>query len=82
MDDLIISDVVPSPEEMIIEKELIHQIRKTLLRLDEPYKEVFILHVFGNLKLKDIAALNGKSESWARVTFHRARNMIAKEVLR
>lgn len=69
-----------SLEEHVIRKDDLHRIRRALRRLEEPYKEVFILHVFGGLKLKEIARVNGKSESWARVTYYRARTQIAKEV--
>lgn len=52
------------------------RLRRAVLQLEEPYRDVLILHAFGGLKLKEIAALYGKSESWARVTCFRARKMI------
>ena len=79
-EDLPLADPGPTPEEAVLRRETLRRIQKAVLNLEEPYKEVFILHIYGDLKLKDIAALNGKSESWARVTYHRARNKIAKEV--
>lgn len=79
--DLRLPDSAVSPEEALIQKEELSRIRQAILTLEDPYREVFILHVFGGLKLKDIADANGKSESWARVTYHRARNQIAKEVM-
>ena len=36
-----------------------------LHRLEEPYKEVFQLRVFGELSFSQIAAIFGKTESWA-----------------
>ena len=48
--------------------------------LKDPYKEVFSLRVFGELSFSDIGELFGKSDSWARVTFHRARMMIKEEM--
>ena len=44
-----------------------------LHELSEPYKEVFTLRVFGELEYSQIAQLFGKTESWARVTYHRAK---------
>ena len=44
--------------------------------MEEPYKEVFQLRVFGELSFADIGRLFGKSENWARVTFYRAKNKI------
>ena len=48
--------------------------------LPEPYKEVFSLRVLGELSYQDIAKLFGKTESWARVTFHRAKLKIIEQV--
>jgi len=48
--------------------------------LDEPYKEVFSLRVFGELPFVKIAEIFGKTESWARVTFHRAKRKIQERM--
>ena len=64
--------------DLFIEKELSETAFRCLHSLDEPYKEVFMLKVFGCLSLKEISALFGKSESWARVTFYRAKQKITE----
>ena len=48
--------------------------------LPEPYKEVFSLRTFGELAFLQIGELFGKSESWARVTYHRAKLKIREEL--
>lgn len=48
--------------------------------LDEPYKEVFQLRVFGELSFSQIAAIFGKTETWARVTYHRAKLKIQERM--
>ena len=48
-------------------------IHKRLHRLNDPLKEVFSLRVFSELSFAEIADVFEKSESWARVTFHRAK---------
>jgi RNA polymerase sigma-70 factor (ECF subfamily) len=48
--------------------------------LDEPYREVFTLYTFCDLKLKEIAQLFGKTDSWARVTYYRARQKLANMI--
>lgn len=53
---------------------------RILHNMKEPYKEVFSLRIFGELSFSDIGELFGKSDSWARVTFHRARLMIKEEM--
>ena len=69
-----------TPETRVIDRDRLARVRQAVYRLEEPYKEVFILHTFGGLKLKDIAQSFGKSESWARVTYYRAKSKIAQEV--
>ena len=44
--------------------------------LPEPYKEVFSLRTFGELPFSQIGDLFGKTESWARVTYFRARQKL------
>lgn len=63
-----------------IDKEQAIKIHKVLHDLSEPYKEVFTLRVFGELKFAQIAEIFGKTESWARVTYHRARLLIMEKV--
>ena len=69
-----------SIEDGLIRKEYSKRINRILHDLNEPYKEVFMLRVYGELSFKEIGELFMKSDAWARVTFHRARNMI-REVL-
>ena len=66
----------PDLAELFEEKELAGRAFSVLHALEEPYKEVFMLSVFGGLSLKDISAMFGKSESWARVTYYRAKQKI------
>ncbi len=68
-----------SVEEMMLEKESAFQIHQALHNLSEPYKEVFSLRVLGELSFRQIGLLFGKSENWARVTYHRARLKIKEE---
>lgn len=49
------------------------QIHRILHKMEEPYKEVFSLRVFGELSFRQISEVFCKTESWARVTFHRAK---------
>lgn len=79
-EDLHLADEKLTPEEAAIRRDELRRIRQAVLKLEAPYRDVFILHIYGGLKLKEIADLNGKSESWARVTYYRARASIAKEV--
>ena len=59
-----------------IDKYTLWEIHKQIHSLDEPYKEVFTLRIFGDLPFSQIGELFGKSDSWARVIFHRAKSKI------
>ena len=69
-----------SMEERLLTKESAFEIHRILHRLEEPYKEVFSLRTFGELPFRQIGELFGKTESWARVTYHRARLKIKEEL--
>jgi len=62
------------------EKDLAERAFACVNRLDRVYREVFMLHTFGEQSLKEISAIYGKSESWARVTFYRAKQKIMEEL--
>lgn len=68
------------PEEQLLTQESAFEVHKVLHRLSEPYKEVFSLRVFGQLSFRQIGELFGKTESWARVTYHRAKLKIKEEL--
>lgn len=67
-------------EEEVIARTESFRIHQVLHELPEPYKEVFTLRVMGELSLKDISRLFRKSESWARVTYYRAKRMIVRKL--
>ena len=48
-------------EDMFIQKELSQKALICLHELEEPYKEVFMLSVFGGFSLKDISSIFRKS---------------------
>jgi RNA polymerase sigma-70 factor (ECF subfamily) len=82
LEDLKLTDDRPPLEDQIIHKEQYYKILKALQGLSEIYRDVFILHAIGEVKLKEIACIYGKTESWARVTYFRAKQQIAQEVVK
>ncbi|MCR5341475.1 MAG: RNA polymerase subunit sigma, partial [Saccharofermentans sp.] len=56
------------------------RIHSILHQMEEPYKEVFQLRVFGELSFAEIGSIFGKTETWARVTYHRARVKIKERM--
>lgn len=68
-------------EKMMMDKSDSLQIHQVLHHLEEPYKEVFSLRVFGELSFQNVGQIFGKSENWARVTYHRARLKIQERLI-
>lgn len=70
--------VEPSFESEVLDKETVWKLHKLLHDLSEPYKEVFSLRVFGELPFSQIGELFGKSDSWARLIFYRAKKELRR----
>ncbi len=62
--------------ERFADEESAFLIHRFLHSMEEPYKEVFNLRVFGELPFEKIGAIFGKSSGWARVTYYRAKKQI------
>lgn len=67
-------------EQAVSDADTAFRIHLVLHDLEEPYKEVFQLRVFGELSFAQIASIFRKTESWARVTYHRARLKIQERM--
>ena len=67
-------------EEKLADRETSLRIHIVLHQLEEPYKEVFQLRIFGELSFAEIGSIFGKTETWARVTYHRARVKIKERM--
>lgn len=80
IDDIEPFDSKDTIEEQIVNRSDAMQIHLLLHKLAEPYKEVFMLRVFGELSFKQIGDIFQKTDNWACVTYHRARNKILKQM--
>jgi len=58
------------------------ELMRKLHDLPEPYREVMYMRVFGDLSFKEIGDILGKTDTWARVTYYRAKEKLSKEVNR
>lgn len=65
-------------EEQTIRKEQLTAALNALGQLPELSREVVSLRVFGGMRYKEIAAMLGKTETWAKVTFFRAKDQLMK----
>lgn len=68
----------PDFAERLVTADRAMAAQRLLHELAEPYREVFTLRTFADLSHLQIGELFGKSESWARVTYYRARRMLAE----
>lgn len=66
--------------QSLVDQDDAMRIHVLLHELPEPYKEVFTLRVFGELSFREIANIFSKTENWACVTYHRAKNKIKDQM--
>jgi len=67
-------------EDQMIAKDEYRKVHQCIRKLHDPFRDVFILHAIGGIKLKEIACMYGKTENWARVTYFRAKQQIIQGV--
>lgn len=80
IENLKLSDELSSPLKCYEDKEELLNIMLKIKNLEEPYRQVIILRAINNLSFKEIGYILGKSESYGRVTFHRAKAKLGKEL--
>lgn len=68
-------------ESEFIGRESALELQKAIHRMEEPYKEVLMLRIFGEMPFRRIGELFGKTESWARVTYHRAKTKLKENTI-
>ena len=77
-------EMVPDTKESVHKKaedaESVQEILDILDDVDEPYQSVFRMKVLQEKEYKEIAEIYHKTESWARVTYYRAKQKIVDEM--
>lgn len=79
METSVPAEKVPGPEAWFLDSETARLLHRFLHEMDEPYKEVFTLRIFGELPFQQIGELFGKTDSWARLVFYRAKNALRRK---
>jgi RNA polymerase sigma-70 factor (ECF subfamily) len=69
-----------TPEASAVKKDEAERVSEAAHHLPEPYKEVFLLRVYGEMPFESIGKLFSKTANWACVTFHRAKAKIKAEL--
>lgn len=67
-------------EDHFMREENIRVAEEAVSHLPEPYKQVFLLSVYARMSFKEISRAFSKSESWARVTFFRAKQKLIEKM--
>jgi len=78
LDEHVVSET--NIEKSLVDEDTAFHVHKVLHGLEEPYKEVFQLRVFGEISFLKIGLIFEKTENWARVTYHRARLKIQERM--
>ena len=72
--------LLPPPRRRCCASEDRLELLRRVHALHEPAREVVYLRTYGNLSFREIGAVLGKTENWARVTFYRAKEQLRKDV--
>ncbi len=78
-----ITSNIPSETDMegcFADRQNAQRIYEALKLLEKPYQEVFSLRIFGELPFEKIGLLFGKTDSWARLVFYRAKQKLRRTI--
>ena len=73
-------DDVTNVEDIVLSRHTIRKLAGIIKNLDEPFRDIFILRVYNEMSFKEIGSLFNKSDIWARVNYHRAREKIINKI--
>ena len=68
------------PEISLVRRESYVSIHKAIHSLREPYREIFLLRTLSELSFREIGEIFDRTENWARVTYYRAKVMLAERL--
>lgn len=68
-----LSEKRPSPEDLVVEAEMSHELTRAVALLPPILKDVMIVRYYKNASTKEIAFLSGLSEAAVKTRLHRAR---------
>lgn len=66
----------------IIQRDQANEVKRAIGMLQEPYKEVLRMRLYGECSFEEIGEIFGKSSTWARVTYYRAKEKVLMDVER
>jgi RNA polymerase sigma-70 factor (ECF subfamily) len=72
----------PEPDEIVLRGEQREMVQSLINALPEKYKAVTLLRYYGDMSYDEIAQATGLTESAVKTQLHRARRMLAGQVLK
>jgi RNA polymerase sigma-70 factor (ECF subfamily) len=72
----------PAPEDIALQGEQRDIVQRLLNTLPEKYRSVTVLRYYNDLSYDEIARLTGLTESAVKTQLHRARRMLAEELMK
>ena len=73
---------VVSTEDLVVTRDETRVILEAIRELPDPGGEIMRMRIFGGLSFKQIGAILGRTEVWARVNYYRAKQSVIKELNR
>lgn len=67
-------------QRKVEDQDISYRIHSALSELEQPYRRVFELRIFGELSFREIGSICERTENWARVTYHRAKLKLQERV--
>ncbi|MFL5733968.1 MAG: sigma-70 family RNA polymerase sigma factor [Chloroflexia bacterium] len=71
----------PAPDEIALQGEQAETVKRMLDRLPEKYRSVTVLRYYNDLSYDEISRVTGLTESAVKTQLHRARRMLAEQIL-
>lgn len=68
------------PEISLLRRDTYVSLHKAIHELREPYREIFLLRTLSELSYREIGEIFDRTENWARVTYYRAKVMLAERL--
>ena len=72
----------PAPDELALQGEQSAMVQQMLNTLPEKYRSVTVLRYYNDLSYDEIARMTGLTESAVKTQLHRARRMLAEQLLK
>lgn len=72
----------PAPEELALRNEQAATVQQLLNTLPDKYRSVTVLRYYNDLSYDEIARMTGLTESAVKTQLHRARRMLAEQLLK